>query len=262
MSGFKIRGCTDLGDQFYTYMVARHYSKRETVIVETQFPEVFEPLKINVTRERIFDPKIFCSYVPFKNDHTTNQYQDVLRAAQITEDLPFVYDFESVNISASIMKRIVFAVNTGKKKGTSPPLCLVADPYTASGIRNRETLRPDLKIFSQIVDLLNKKYFTVLVGKGELIIKNTDMVLKGATDVKELMALVKISDMIFTQVGALLPMGECMGRKVISILSASYRKSGDTFLNTITPGKVVCSKTSLCFYDDAPLLLDRIEEKI
>lgn len=263
MRQFKIRGCSGLGDQFYTRMVAKHYAQIEqNVIVETQYPQVFADLHgVKTTEERILDPGIYCTYVPFKIDRNTTQYQDVLRAAQINEFQPLEFGAR-LDMPIGIKRRIEESktLHGGGKCGW--PVCVVADIYTASGIRNKETLRPNIETYSKIVDSINELYFTVLVGIGERIIKNTDCSLKGATSVDEIMGLVCNCDLVMTQVGALLPMGEAFGKRTISILSANYGKSGDVFLNTITPKKVVCSNTSVCFRDDLSFIVDRVKEII
>ena len=260
---FKIRGCSGLGAQFYTRMVAKHYSQIEpNVIVETQYPEVFADLQgVKTTDERIFDPEIYCTYVPFKTDRNTTQYKDVLRAAQIKDFTPLSFGAK-LDIPRGIKRRIEESktLHGGAKVGW--PVCVVADIYTASGIRNKETLRPNIEIYSKIVDAINKSYFTVLVGAGDCIVKNADCSLKGGTNVNELMGLVCNCDLVLTQVGALLPMGEAFGKRTISVLSANYGKSGDVFLNTITPKKVVCSNTSVCYRDDLVFIVDRVKEMI
>jgi hypothetical protein len=261
MDQFKIRGCSGLGDAFYTYVVAKHYAEveKKNVLLETNYPDVFSTLRISTTSARIFDPQIYCTYVPFKQDHTTNQFQDVLRAAKIEAPLRLKHPHPKKSYFETKAGRHIMSSREHQyKKKYGWPVCVIADPYLASGVRNRETLKPDKKTYSEIVNLLNKKYFTVLSGKGPIEETGADCSIKGMTDVADLIAVVASADLVLTQVGALLPMAEALRTPVVSILSANYRKTGDPFLNTINPGKVVCGDNSHCFWDDQKDLIERI----
>lgn len=261
---FRIRSASGLGDAVYAYPVCKYYKEKgENVILETQFPEIFEPLGIATTTERLLDYELNCSYVPFKGDRNTNQFQDTLRAAKIDAEIPFKIelkkrhpDFRFVEPIWAAMGKAIPEVKVGTKK-----ICIVADLYMASGIRHRETLIPNQLVYEAIIELLKAKgYLTVLTGQGQTVIQNTDVNIKNETDITNLLAFVNSADLVLTQVGALLPIAEALGKKCISILSANYRKSGDAFLNQITPRKVVSAPTSVCFQDDEGGMLAKIGE--
>lgn len=247
MSLFKIRGCSGLGDAVYNYAVCKHFKERgKSIIVETQYPDIYSPLGIKTTRERIFDSDVNCSYVPFKADRNTNQFQDVLRAAQIAEPLPMELGeyHHASGVTAESQNQY-----TGSQKHWKP-VCLVADLYQASGVRARANLIPDRAVFQSIVDSLGKHHFTILLGIGDPVITGCDLNLKNKTSIMDLIWLVRTCHMSVTQVGSMLPLAEAFRKPVMAVLSRNYALSGDPFLNTITPKKVQCSTKSMVVYDD------------
>ncbi len=262
---FRIRSASGMGDACYAYPVCKYYkAKGENVILETNFPEIFAPLEIATTTERLLDYELNCSYVPFKGDRNTNQFQDTLRAAKIDQDIPFEIDLKQKTPDFKYVQTMWEAISKSLpevQEARTPKICIVADLYLASGIRKRETLIPIQLVYEGIIELLKSKgYLTVLTGIGQTVISNTNVNLKNQTDIPNLLAFVNAADLVLTQVGALLPIAEALGKKCISLLSHNYRKAGDPFLNQITPRKVVCSSTSVCFEDDEPGLFDKIRE--
>ncbi len=255
---FKIRGCTGLGDQIYNYTVCKYYkSKGQNVLIETQYPEVFDPLEIQTTPKRLFDVHVNCSYITRKNIRRTSQFQDVLINAKIDETLSIKIDLDPDVPDDTILNEI--AITRQRIDKSNFPICIVSDLYQAKGIRSRSTLMPNRIIYDEILKKINQQYFTILIGNRHDYIKDCDLSFKNIIDVKNLLALVNISDLIYTQVGHLLPMGEALGKKVLSLLSGNYRKSGDPFLNTIMPKKVICGTTGHCLWDDQPDIFNQAE---
>jgi len=231
-----------LGDSIYNYMVCKYYkSKGHDVTIETKFPDIFSNLGIKTTSNRIFNPDIGCSYIMRKKYRNSNQYQDVLYFAKVEGNCPLKMD----------RKWEPDGVYTSDFLGeTKAPICLVSDLYRSSGVRNRSTLVPDTDTYNKLISALNGHFITVMIGTGPKIANGCKYDLRGKTTVIDLMALAQRSSFCLTQVGALLPICESLNVPVVAILSKGYRYSGESFINSITPKKVICGENSKCYYDD------------
>ena len=244
-----IRGCMGLGDSLYSRRVCEYYIKEgHQITMETRYPDIFSDLDMKTSSNRQFNSDVNCSYITRKKYKNTSQYEDVLYFAKITEPWPLIMTREweaDGGFAADLLSQI------------DSRICLVADLYKSSGVRNRMTLVPDVDGYNKIISALNKEYTTVMIGNGPAMAEGCEYDLRGKTSITDLMALAQKASFCLTQVGALLPICESFGTRVVSILSRGYRYSGESFINSITPKKVICGDSSRCYYDDDPKLYSK-----
>jgi len=241
-----------LGDMVYLYCIAKWFlEKGLDVAVMTHTPDLFAPLGIDtVPFHDDPDPEKFYwikgDYFKRKDSIGTNQYEDLLFTMGIKEEIPLRVEYPR--------ELVRYKINVSK------PVCIVKHPdYKISG--DLVDLVPDAKLFQQVIDKLQGKYYFIQVGKYPddcNIFSGIDLNLIGKTSFIDLFYLIENSSMVLTRTGHLLPMAEALGRKVICVLSKKIARSKSWIINTITPEKVRCGNTSLVLWEDDQYFMEKV----
>ncbi len=199
-----------LGDAIYGYSIAKHYSKTENVIIKTNFPQVYENLKVRTIPRRNktqIDKKI--TYVDRREFTGTNQYQDMLiSAADVPLGLPIEFSF--IDKSDLMIE-------------TKKPICLVKTPGCMRMFKRFNDFSgcPDPQIFQDFINENKSRFYFINVGKDEVNLRKLtgiDLNLENRTTIHDLFRLVVRAEFGLFQSCFLLSMFQAFRKKFKVVL--------------------------------------------
>ena len=236
-----LRGNSGFGDSLYLYAIAKYYASiGDDVNVMTSYPMVFDSIKnincISFNRRGFVD--VDACYCKYKYDNTTNQWQDICKAAGI--------------------EYIEFGIDKPEKKITSPYICVIAE-YMPMGLDRCSELSPDHNYIQEIINHYKDSYEIVLIGRGSTNYSGIDHDCRdiGYNDLK---SVVYNSCMLLCQQGWGTAMAEGLDVPLCVVWSHKGLLSDNRFLSSITPNKIFSKKTSIAIIDNEPINYDRINE--
>lgn len=254
-----IKGNGGLGDAFYLHPILKYKLKHgNKIILLNDFPELFEDLDLkiipaasNIPANTIYYRYSYCQY---KNNSSTNQYEDLLKSANINEYVDFEFPWT--------VKNDIFTDNI-KKMANGRKIFLIAVPYKPFGIKTNfgKEIQFNYKIIQDFINKISNDYFIIQIGKDYLrkfINCHADFVNK--LDIKTYIDLISISDICISQVGNMLPICESMNKKIIIYFSKIALEHDNPFINSITPQKVIVKKELVKYFIDNESL-ESIQEK-
>jgi hypothetical protein len=242
-----IRSGRGLGDSLYLQGVVRYYVEKgyKGLEVCSDYPDVFRPLdgRVNVVpfRRRMVDR--IAHYTNRKGLPNTHQFQDCCLSAGIQEHVPFVLDWDIMNVD--LVERVkYFGQRIALVQLPRYPMAR-ADAY---GIE----LLPDCKTIQRAVDRLRKlDYCVIQIGQGNPLFqfKNISLDLANKTTVSDVIDLAWSSDMILGYCSFAAPLAECLNKPALFVWSTAGLVSQDDFIRLITPKKILGSKRSRTVLD-------------
>lgn len=219
-----IRGCSGFGDSCYLYPVVREYCKKDKVVVYSDFPDFFEPLrKIQpfITIQPFIRSKpvdVDCSYVASRPIAGTNTFQDTLNNARLPINTLFSLDYEM------------------PKKRTG--VILIAMPYVPKWCRDGACFVPDETLFKNIAENL---------GEFQIAWHHPHT----SRSLQQWVELMRLCDYVITQSSHILCLAEALGKKTCVIFNHSYKQSTQPFVTYITTEKVICCpETTIAIMDN------------
>jgi hypothetical protein len=266
-----LKGASGLGDTIYAYPIAKHYAqKNEVVYIMSDYPELFKTLlnvkvyphkKINyiVKEDGSKQPiDIRFTYCARKYTPGTSQFKDSCLSAGIEKDIPLSLQWEVKDQKS---------IENIKKVAKGRKLCIIAAPYEPFGRDDQwgKLLRIKPNIMQDIVNEYKQDVCFVQVGNKYVLnnINNVDINLINLTSVSQLMDLVASCDITISQVGNMLPISECLGKKNFIIYSRKAVESENRFIAAIVPEKVTHYKNlNTSIYDDEEHYIRKFSEAI
>ena len=223
MKELAIKGASGLGDAIYLYPIVEYYSKKyDKIHVMSDYPELFETipnatcfrhLKLNYipVRERNNVRKvpitIRATYGPGKHKKGTSQFEDYYVFAGIKTKIELRIPW---NIRNTELTNIVKNIAKERK------ICIASTPYEPFG-RDDEwgaVLRIKPEIIQAIVCKYRKEILFISTGNKFCLHRTScEYDLVDQTTVSDLMDIVSVSDICLSQIGNMLPMAECQGKK-------------------------------------------------
>lgn len=237
MSVKRIRGGRGLGDALYLQSCVRHLVRRGVDLeVCTDFPEIFDfPVNFDVfSRHNI---NYLCHYTKGKQNHHTNQWEDICESAGIGEaELKLDWKPRNTGLVNDILNsaegRKILFVHGGRA------------PMNRKDNFGNELL-PDKEVFAEVLDSMKKFFFTVYCGRGErFFTPEVDLDLNNRTDVSSLIDVASISTAFFGQCSFIIPLAESLNKPLLVLWSAAGMNSSERYIATITPRKILSKASS------------------
>lgn len=232
----KIKGASGWADQLYLYPIVRYYVQHGyDITVLTNYPEVFEPLKVSTEPYNRSAPADKClNYCSRKGNQETNIHQDQCILAGLDyRNIPFSLDFPPY-------------IKNPK------PSVLMRTPYLPTWCKENDNFVP------------SKEFFTSLSLKLELMgISVTILPEKIDLTTKEWYTLYEQHSMVICQSNSNMVMSELTNKPCLIVWN--HIKSKKPFVYTVTPSKVIMKpeNTIWCYdNDDVAIVCDRILRKI
>lgn len=238
----RIRSGRGLGDTLYMQSVVRHLlTKGERLEVCTDYPEVFDGMPVNFAPFARHNINYLCHYTKRKTEKT-NQWEDIYLTAGL-KDVELKIDWKVKNKSLveevknqSEGKKILF-VHGGR------------EPMARKDRFGRDLL-PNGDVFNRTLRLLSD-FFSVHVGDSELLYPvYADKSLNRQTSVSDLLDIAYISDAFYGQCSFIIPLAESFSKPLLVVWSNKGLHSGEPYIATITPRKILSKKTSTYIIDN------------
>ena len=259
MSKLGLKGASGLGDTIYAYPIVKYYAqKHDTVYYMTDYPELYETLpnvkcakheKLNYIRLPNGERQpidIRFTYCARKYTPGSSQFTDSRISAGISEPIELTIPWKTKN------NKLIDDINKvcGGKK-----ICIIAAPYEPFGREDEwgAILRIKPDIIQNIVDKYKDKVYFIQIGNKFTLhnIKNVDLDLINKTSVSDLFDLIKRCDVGISQIGNLLPLCECQGKRNFIIFNKKAMESENKFISAITPEKTIhYKKLNISVTDD------------
>lgn len=241
----RIRGGSGLGDSVYLRpIVDRLIRNGDRVTVMSYFPDVFIDSGAHVEPFNRVSINVLAHYAGDRANQKSTQFADMLRSAQMSEDIPLRFEWTVRNpglvdrVRTSAGGRPIIVVHGGRP------------PFGRSDGLGAEIL-PQRTAFIAALGGLVDDCFTVRIGKGP---KTYDLPshldLYDQTSVSDLLDLIKIADGVVTQCGYPIPMAECFDTPLLAVWSDRGLASANPVIASVTPAKIL-SKDSSKFVMDA-----------
>jgi len=234
-SQIRIRGASGLGDAIYLRPIVEHLIKTgKRIEVITDYPEVFSGIDVNFYRYEKQRANLVASYGGGKFRANTTQFQDMLIAASIYENLEFKTTWRIKNqsllnsIRAEAGGRKVIIVHGGRI------------PMGRNNMSMSMELLPEKRAFDIACAAAKQNgAFLVRIGKlDEIYSVPFDYDLQGKTSISDLMDIGASCDGFLSQCSFALPLAEIFHKPFFGIWSAKGLKSSMKFISAITPEKV------------------------
>ena len=260
MSKIGLKGASGLGDTIYAYPIVNYYAKKhKTVYYMTDYPEIYQSIpnvkchphqKLNyfTLKDGSKQPvDIRFTYTPRKYTPGTSQFTDSCISAGITKKIDLTIPWKIQN---NPLVEKVKRLNKHKKK-----VCVLSAPYEPFGREDEwgKILRIDPVFMQNIVDAYKDEVFFIQVGNKYTLkkIRGVDIDLVNKTTVSDLFDLVKICCFGLSQIGNLLPLCECLGKRNMIIFTRKAIESENRFIAAITPEKTVhYKKQNISVFDN------------
>lgn len=259
-----IRCGRGLGDSIYLQSVARHLVETRGIRLEVRsdYPDVFRPLGNSVvvtpfSREGI---QIMAHYSMRKNLQGTTQFQDCCGAAGITEPVKFFLDWPRG--SGPYVDKVL---------APGRPVVCVQLPRYPMGREDGYglDLLPDCKAIQRLIDGLQGKATLVQIGAGQQLFrfKGIDIDLANQTTVAEMLDVASVATGFLGYCSFILPLAESLDKPVMLVWSRKGLKSGNPFISSVTPAKLLHKETSMTVLDNATdeqqaLALEKLKKAI
>jgi hypothetical protein len=241
-----IRGGMGLGDALYVQSVARHLiEKGESLRVHSAWPDVFRPLgdRAKVVPFSRTGVQIVAHYPSRKRFTQTTQFEDCCLTAGIKERVDLRLDWDPLNldlIDYLRSKRRVLCVQLprapmGRKDGFGAELL------------------PDCSVIQAIIDRLQDRFFIVQIGSGKSLheFRGIDLDLANQTSVTDLIDVATAADAFLGYVSFLVPLAESLNKPAMLVWSRRGLRSGQPYISSITPKKILHKPSSRYLMDDA-----------
>jgi len=235
----RIRAGGGLGDSLYLQSIVRHLvGKGENLEVCTNWNDVFLPLADKVklspfSRENI---QIIAHYTQRKN-LPTKQFDDSCFQAGIKDKVELKLDWSPVSNKFT-------DIVSGCIKPTLAVLTYREPMGRSDGFA--EDLLPCPEQMNKIISDLKEKYTIIEIGQGDPKFKydGIDLNFTNRTSVSEMIDVVASVDAIFGYCSFLVPLAESLNKKSLFCWSHKGLRSKTTYINTITPEKILYKKSS------------------
>ena len=240
-----------MGDMVYLYSIAKWMLARGfDVAVRTHVPEMFECLNIETIPFNAPTPEdkyyvLKGDYFACKSEKDTNQFEDICYMMGIKEEVPLCLEYDQAFVRY--------------KMKVKKPVSLVKHPvYKMMG--GYVELASKEERFQWIVDTFREYYHIQVgsIGDDLRLLKGIDLDLIGKTSIYDLLYLVDHAELVITRTGHMLSIAEAFNTPVICILSKKLRTSRNYVLNTITPEKIKCGKSSVVIWDDDNFFREKV----
>jgi len=247
----RIRGGSGFGDALYLRPIVEHMvGAGEQVTVCSDHADVFLGAGCEVAAFDRFNIDVLAHYTQFKADLTTNQWQDICRAAQVFVPLKFEWKIQNHALVDGL------CVDAGGR-----PIVLVHGGRTPMGRIDGfgKELLPERAAFDAVLGEL-QDCFTVRVGKGgDAYPLEVNVDLNGSTSVTDVLDIGWICDAVLGQCSFAIPLAEAFDKPALFVWAARGMAAGPhPYIRRITPQKVLSKKTSRFVVDDWPQ--DKIRE--
>lgn len=246
----RIRAGGGLGDSLYLQSIVRHLAnKGEMLEVCSNWPDVFKPLqgKITIAEFSRQDIQINAHYTMRKN-LKTKQFEDCCITAGL-EPSKVEMKLDWKTESNSFVKTI--------EDVDKPNLAVLIyrDPMGRADKFGHELL-PNKKVMNNIIGILKEKYNIVQIGSGKSLFdyNGIDLDFANKTTVSEMIDVVSKCDAVFGYCSFLVPLAESLGKRGLYVWAAKGLESQTTFINTITPEKIL-------YKDNSHYVVDSWDEK-
>jgi len=213
--------CSGLGDSVYAQpIIAEAIKNKSNVAVYSNFPDIFSGLNCTVLPYKATGARYDIRYLADKSNQSTTQYYDMCKRANIFT--PFKL----------------------RKKNNTPIIdgeyLLFRPPSLPMRSARSVKLLPAVGAYYRLIQSFGMKL--VASGNTEDIINyhypyDIDMV--GKTTVEEYLNLCEHATKIVTYPCNLVPLGEGYGVDTTVMFSRQGLDCDDSFLNTITPQKII-----------------------
>lgn len=248
----RIRGGAGLGDAMYIRPIAEHFIRAgERVTVCNDHAEVFLGSGAEVKPFDRFNIQVLAHYVLGKRDPTTNQWQDVCKAAGVGE-LPLRFEWPVRNHAL---------VDALLAEAAGRPMIVVHGGRVPMGRTDGfgKELLPEQRAFDAALSQLTE-CFTVRIGKGaDLYPLKVSVDLNGGTSVSDLLDIGSICDGVVGQCSFAIPLAEVFDKPALFVWAAhGMQHNVHQYIRQITPQKVLSKPTSRFVVDDWPI--ERIQE--
>ena len=237
----RIRSGRGLGDTLYMQSVVRHLvSKGEKLEVCTDYPEVFDGMKVSFAPFARHNINYLCHYTKRKTEKT-NQWEDIYLTAGL-KDVELKIDWNVKNQSL---------VEEVKSQAEGKKILFVhggREPMARKDKFGRELL-PNGDVFNRTLRELN--FFSVHMGDSELLYPvYADKCLNRQTSVSDLLDIASIADAFYGQCSFIIPLAESFNKPLLVVWSNKGLHSGEPYIATITPRKILSKKTSTYIVDN------------
>lgn len=242
----RIRAGSGLGDSLYLQSVVRHLLARgEKLQVCSAYPEVFRPLPVGVVPFTRLGVEIVAHYVTRKGIAGTDQFEDMCRAAGITEPAELRLDWTPVNVS--LVRRI-------RRAAGERPVVVVQLPRAPMGRTDGfgKELLPDCRVIQRCIDRLGGAAFIVQIGAGEALHKfhGIDLDLTNQTSVSELIDVAWEADGFLGYCSFVVPLAESLAKPALLVWSRRGQRAPQAYIRQVTPEKVLHGDGSVFVWDD------------
>ena len=238
----RIRGGRGLGDAIYLQSCVRHLVRKGVDLeVCTDFPELFDfPVSFDQFSRHNID--YLCHYTKGKQNHHTNQWQDICESAGIGEaELKLDWKPRNIGLANEVIEK------SGGRK-----ILFVHGGRTPMNRKDNfgNELLPNKKVFAEVLEKLKNHFFTVYCGRGERIFNpNVDLDLNNRTDVSSLVDVASISSAFFGQCSFIIPLAESFNKPLLVLWSSLGLNSSERYISTITPRKILSKPSSRYIVD-------------
>ena len=263
MTKIGLKGASGLGDSIYGYPIVKYYAnKYDIVYYMTDYPLLFADLKnVVCTKHQKINYIAFpdrrqpidirFTYCGRKYTPGTSQFTDSCISARIKEDIKLEIPWET---------RSTDLVNKIKRVAKGRKICIVSAPYEPFGREDEwgAILRIKPDIMQTIINKYKEKILFVQIGNKFVLNKlSTEIEVINQTSYTDLFDIVSVCDFGMSQIGNMLPLCECLGKKNFIIFNKAAMESENKFIAAITPDKTVHYKKLNC-----SVLDDNIERAV
>lgn len=233
-----VRCGSGFGDSLYLRPVAEYLAhQRGPVVALSDYPDVFIGARVTVEPFRRHRVDVVAHYVGGKSRKDTTQWQDVLQAAGIPDDVPLRFPWKVRNQAL---------VEGLQRKAAGRPIVLVhggrapMDRNDGFGLE----LLPTRRAFDLVLGELAHCY-RVQVGRDTQIYPLAcDANLNGSTTVADVLDVAAISAGVVAQCSFAIPLAEALEKPLLAIWSARAEGSREGFIRTATPQKILSKPSS------------------
>lgn len=182
-----------------------------------------------------------CHYTKRKTEKT-NQWEDIYLTAGL-KDVELRIDWKVKNqglveeVKSQAQGKKILFVHGGR------------EPMARKDRFGRDLL-PNGDVFNRTMRLLDD-FFSVHLGDSELLYPiYADKSLNRQTSVSDLLDIASISDAFYGQCSFIIPLAESFNKPLLVVWSNKGLHSGEHYIATITPRKILSKKTSTYIIDD------------
>jgi len=242
-----IRAGRGLGDSIYLASIVTHFGLHGgRLCVLSDHPDVFR----HTPGARAVEPfdrngvDIVSHYVMGKRNTKTTQFQDMVAAAGITEEVPL----------RLMWRKGTPSLIDGLRADGRPVVC-VQMPRAPMGRTDGfgAELMPDFEVMQSVVDAVGKHASIVQIGGGAPLFyfRGLTMNLANGTTVEQLIDIAQAADGFIGYPSFVIPLAESFRKPLFAIWAKAGLRSNTDFIRLITPEKVVHHK------EDAFVITDK-----